>query len=237
MLAHIKKLLVLLKSEEEHKKYVEKLEKYENLLKNRIDELIADGINDPQISKFLYRKNGTTVFINRVYGILGQKRRVKQMARQRNTKETSRFFEPGTLVDGDLQLILSEKGHKGPKGNQFPFYRFDMINRDDNMAMGWVTLRIGDTRDVLKYACHIGFDVKPEYRGNMYAARATRLLIEFAKQHGMAELWIGCSDDNLPSIKTCERVGAILVETIDVPEGIDLYDQGMRRLCRYCLKL
>ena len=38
MLAHIRKLLGLLKSEEKHKKYVKTLKEYENLLKERIDE-------------------------------------------------------------------------------------------------------------------------------------------------------------------------------------------------------
>ncbi len=41
--------------------------------KPKIDEIIAYGLNDPQISKFLYKKNGKLVFINRAYRILGQK--------------------------------------------------------------------------------------------------------------------------------------------------------------------
>lgn len=148
-----------------------------------------------------------------------------------------RFLQPGTLVDEDLQLLIIETGHRGPENDLFPFYRFAMINTHTRERMGRITLRIGDVSGVLRYAGHIGFDVIPEHRGHRYAARATYLVMSLARAHGLKALWIGCSEDNIASRKTCERLGGMLVETIDVPSGIDLYAQGMRKLCRYCIHL
>lgn len=154
-----------------------------------------------------------------------------------NTSMSSefQFLDPGILTDGDLGLTLAATGYKGPPDDQFPFYRFVMVHTTEGQQMGQITLRIGDAAGVLKFPGHIGFDVDPPYRGNDYAERSTRLLLPFARQHGLKEIWIGCSEDNLASKKICKKLGALLMEIIAVPQGIDLYEQGMRFLCRYCL--
>jgi predicted acetyltransferase len=146
------------------------------------------------------------------------------------------FLDLSGMIDGDMKLLIVQAGYKGPPEKQFIFYRFDMVRVADKVRMGGITLRIGDAARVLKYSGHIGFDVEPVYRGRRYAERSTRLLMPLARRHGLKELWIGCSEDNAASRKTCERLGAVLVEIVPVPEGVDLYDQGMRFLCRYCLK-
>lgn len=149
----------------------------------------------------------------------------------------SAFLSPGRLVDGELSLVLVETGFRGPEAGGFPFYRFHMVHTDTGEAIGRITLRIGDAGGVLRYPGHVGFDVDEEHRRRQYAARSTVLLFQLAKAHGLRELWIGCSEDNVASRKTCERIGGVLVETIPVPEGIDLHDQGMRSMCRYRVSL
>ena len=147
------------------------------------------------------------------------------------------FLNPGNLIEGDLHLELAETGYKGPTDDRFPFYRFRMINTTSRQTLGQITLRIGDAAGILKYPGHIGFDVHPSHRGHRYAERSTRLLFPFARMNGIRNLWIGCSEDNFASRRICERLGGVLAETIPVPEGVDLYGQGMRVLCRYCIVL
>lgn len=53
----------------------------------------------------------------------------------------------------------------------------------------------------------------------------------------MKELWMTCSPDNLASRCTCELLGAVFVETVDLPEDIDMYREGERQKCRYRLQL
>ena len=89
---------------------------------------------------------------------------------------------------------------------------------------GGIGLRIGHGDDVELYYGHIGYHVYPPSRGHHYAERACRLLLPLARRHGLSR-------------RTCERLGADLIETVDVPPGHPLHLRGERRKCRYCLDL
>lgn len=54
-----------------------------------------------------------------------------------------------------------------------------------------------------------------------------------ARHHEMTELWVTCNPDNIASRRTCELAGGVLVEIVDLPEDIDMYQEGERRKCRY----
>ena len=103
--------------------------------------------------------------------------------------------------------------------------------------MGDIDLRLSSDHYITHYAGHIGYSVGRAYRGHHYAARACRLLLPLAKKHGLEPLWITCNPDNLASRKTCERLGATLVEIVSVPPGSDLYRRGEREKCRYRVDL
>ena len=100
------------------------------------------------------------------------------------------------------------------------------------------TIKVGIlTEHVMLYAGNLGYKVDPPYRGRHLAARAINLLLPVARHHQMSELWICCNPENWASRKTCERIGAELVEIIEVPSGTDLYERGDRANCRYRLRL
>ena len=102
---------------------------------------------------------------------------------------------------------------------------------------GTISLRISDTEQTRRYYGHIGYAVFPPARGRHYAERATRLLLALARRHGMRELWITTNPDNVPSRRTCDRLGALYIETVNVPVGHALWDRGEKQKCRYLLKL
>lgn len=54
-----------------------------------------------------------------------------------------------------------------------------------------------------------------------------------AHAHDMEKLIITCNPDNIASRKTCENLGANLLEIVDVPEENDLYQRGEKEKCRY----
>ena len=66
-----------------------------------------------------------------------------------------------------------------------------------------------------------------------YAGKACKLLRQIAVTYGMDVLWITCNPDNWPSRKTCEWIGATLVEIVDLPPENYQYKKGERRKCRY----
>jgi tagatose 1,6-diphosphate aldolase len=151
--------------------------------------------------------------------------------------EDFEFHEPGQLIDGELELVLVEKVPGNPVVNHVPAYRFKMTLVGQEQAIGRIDLRIGNTHHLVMYGGHIGYGVESEHRGHHYAARAVKLLMPLARSHGMTTLWITCNPDNVASRRTCELAGAQFVEIVNLPQDTDMYQQGERQKCRYCLNL
>jgi len=148
-----------------------------------------------------------------------------------------RFLDPGPLVDHDLVLQLVERAPGDPVHDVAPSYRFKMTIPDRSIEMGRIDLRVGNTRNLVMYAGHIGYRVHAEYRGHHFAARSVALLVPLARAHKLGTLWITCNPDNWASRRTCELAGLELVEIVDLPSNIDMYYQGERQKCRYRLAL
>ena len=147
------------------------------------------------------------------------------------------FYEPGRLIDGDLELVLVEKYPGDPTINYVPAYRFKMTLVGQDKQIGQIELRVGDTHHLILYGGHLAYAVDPDYRGHRYASRACKLLLPLARQHGFKTLWITCNPDNIASRRTCELVGAKLVEIVNLPEDSDMYQEGERQKCRFRLDL
>jgi tagatose 1,6-diphosphate aldolase len=112
-----------------------------------------------------------------------------------------------------------------------------MTHVGQDEAIGSIELRIGNTERILMYLGHIGYGVSPPHRGHRYAARACRLLLPLARSHGFESLWITCNPDNLASRRTCEILGAKLVEIVELPRDTSIYAGFERQKCRYRLDL
>ena len=147
------------------------------------------------------------------------------------------FLEAGRLVDDDLELVLVAKYPGDAEKNLVPAYRFEMRHVPSGKRVGGVSLRAGDTYDLVHYGGHLGYGVDADFRGHHYAARSCRLLLSLAKQHGINPVWITCNPDNWASRRTCELAGARLIEIVDLPEHTDMYKRGERQKCRYRIDL
>lgn len=151
------------------------------------------------------------------------------------------FRDPGVLVDGDLRLRLHGTLHGNARHGIVPEYIFDMVRADvpDRPAtvMGRLSLRIGHTEHIEKYAGHIGYSVDPPYRGRRLAARSCLLILPLARAHGINPLWITCNPENTASRRTCEIIGSTLVETVPIPPSDPLYRWDTKWKCRYRVDL
>ena len=132
------------------------------------------------------------------------------------------FLDTAFLFSDGLRLVLDHTAEADPVRGWLPAYHFN-ICLPDGTRIGRCDLRIGHNRS-LYYGGNIGYTVFPDYRGHHYAEKACRLLFKLAKMHDLDYLIITCRPDNLPSRRTCERLGGVLLEIAELPE-----DNNMRR--------
>ncbi|MBS4179199.1 GNAT family N-acetyltransferase [Lederbergia citrea] len=130
----------------------------------------------------------------------------------------------------DLHLMKTVPGNKDK--NWVPAYHFNISLSGLSKPIGKIDIRIGYNEN-LYYGGHIGYSVNEQYRGNHYAAKAVWLLRKVAHAHEMEKLFITCNPDNIASRKTCEYVGANLLEIVDVPKENEMYQRGEKEKCIY----
>lgn len=145
------------------------------------------------------------------------------------------FLDTAFLFDDEIRLQL-EKTLPGDGKDFVPAYHF-LICDPEGHAMGRCDLRIGHN-EKLYYGGNIGYRVEEPYRGHHYAGKACKLLFALAKKHDLGYVIITCNPDNWPSRKTCEYVGGVLMEIVELPEDNDMRVQdGETHKCIYKITL
>jgi len=170
------------------------------------------------------------------FGILSVFLFMNEKKKKGEEKAGFKFLKPGKLADGELMLKLSKKVLGNKDKDYAPSYEFEMINLKSKAGMGEIRLRIGNNENI-KYGGHIGYGVYSKFRGRHLAARSVKLLLPFAKENGLREVWITCNPENKASRRTCELAGGKLVEIVDLPKDNEQYIKGDRKKCRYRFEL
>lgn len=136
------------------------------------------------------------------------------------------------LSDGEIDLVIEEKAESCESKGYLPAYKYEIRLHNGSNRIGRIDIRIGHNKNTY-YGGNIGYEVEEAYRGNHYAAKACRLVKQVAQAHGMYKVIITNNPSNIPSRKTCENIGARLVEIVDLPEDNEMYQLGDRQKCRY----
>lgn len=141
----------------------------------------------------------------------------------------------------DSFLDTAPRGHEPGKGKRAPSYHFWMRLRPESQPLipmaGTISLRVGNDPEIQRYFGHIGYNVYPPARGHHYSQRACQLLFPIAKRHQINTLWITTDPHNLPSRRTCERLGGVMVDIVDIPRDHVLYSRGETQKVRYRIDL
>lgn len=138
-------------------------------------------------------------------------------------------------IDGEiieLRLIDTYEGRDGA----LPFYWWDIILKQNNVAVGKISFRIGHNYHSY-YNGNIGYEVDEEYRGHHYSLLACQLVLKVAQYHKMEKIYLSCDYDNVASYKTIEKLGANLVEEVLPPKDYIFYDEEMEIQRIYELKI
>jgi predicted acetyltransferase len=112
-----------------------------------------------------------------------------------------------------------------------PYYHFCILSPDGWDAGHW-NLRIGDNDHIQLYAGHVGYGVHEGYRGSNFARLACLAAAPFVRQI-YREVIITADPDNLPSLRTIEKLGAEFLNEVSVPPTDPQYLGGSRFKRRY----
>ena len=165
---------------------------------------------------------------------------LQQNPRGRTAPDSGRGIAPGYTFWMRIRPELGQNGTETESfGGLLPRFGGVLGNAVPPVTTiaGSISLRIGHSPNLDFYLGHIGYHVLPPARGHHYAERACRLLLPLARAHEHKVLWITCNPENAGSRRTCERLGAQLVDTVNVPRDNPLYQQGDRQKCRYRMEL
>lgn len=136
------------------------------------------------------------------------------------------------ISDGVITLKISQK-YKGDD-ELLPFYYYDIFV--GNTSVGKISIRIGSNYHSY-YNGNVGYEIDKEYRGNNYAYKACKLVLQVAYAHRMKELILTCDESNIASYKTIEKLGAQLIETVKPPEDYFAYRENMENQRIYKLHI
>ncbi len=128
------------------------------------------------------------------------------------------------LTDGKIELKISGK-YFGDE-NLLPFYYYDIFY--NNRFAGRISMRIGSNSDSY-YNGNIGYEIEEKFRGNNFAFKACKLVLQIAKAHGMNEIILTCDEDNIPSYKTIEKLNAELIEIVKPPKTYFAYRENIKK--------
>jgi len=118
--------------------------------------------------------------------------------------------------DDVVALIPRSYAHRVPRIDGACSMIFDIVDKAAGKISGEIALRLGDGSGMF-YLGHIGYHIDPPYRGKHQALRACRLCLPVFQSMNMRSFVITTDDDNVPSIRTCERLGCVLESVVDVP--------------------
>ena len=144
-----------------------------------------------------------------------------------------------------LEFLRAAPGGKqspDPTTGRVPAYHFWMladppVGDPPVRIAGGIGFRVGRTEEIERYSGNIGYHVYPPARGHHFAERASRLLFGLARRHGMERLWITCNPDNFASRRTCERLGAKLIDVVQIPNDHPFRARGETAKCRFVVEL
>lgn len=138
---------------------------------------------------------------------------------------------PLNMHSGPVKLIFEKIVDVEPEGELVPFYHFKITDKE-GAIVGHINFKAGDTNHIRQCVGHIGYEILPEYRGNSYAYFACDAIKPFIR--AFYEKVILTSDpENIPSIKTIEKLKAKFLNEQMVPPNDPSYKSGSKKKKRY----
>ena len=146
------------------------------------------------------------------------------------------FSAKPELKGEGITLRLLASGQREPESGIEAGFSFNICPGGSRRAAGYVSVRLGESPE-LYYLGHIGYRVYEGWRGQGFAEKAVRRLIPVMRGLGLHTVVITTDVDNIPSRRTCEKLGCVLERIAPVPRQYQPVCMMSKRKCRYILFL
>lgn len=143
-------------------------------------------------------------------------------------------FPTFALAFGDVSLRCEQIVPAEPNTELVPYYHFRILIAEQ-IDVGHINFRVGNTNHVQFFAGHIGFQIREEFRGRRYARQACKALVPWIKNF-YQEVIITCDPDNIASRCTIEGLRAKYIDELIVA-GPSIGDETLRVKRRYLWEL
>ncbi len=143
------------------------------------------------------------------------------------------FIAHDPMAYEDVTVRL-ESTRPADHGRAFvPAYSMGVYDSEGAVRYGQITLRVGETDNIVQYAGHVGYGIDEPHRGKKRAAKACFAIRPLVRKH-YVQLIITTNPDNRASQRTLDRIGARHIETVDVDENSPTFlIEGSRKKMRY----
>ncbi len=140
----------------------------------------------------------------------------------------------GDVIPGkEISLVVEALAPADELKGYVPAYIMGIISNISMQRVGRISFRFGSNELIDRYAGNIGYAIDRQYRGNGFAEKGCRLLVNLAREHNFEALYITCDPENAASRRTIEKLGGQLLGHESVPTNTDLYRRGDREKLRY----
>ncbi len=95
-------------------------------------------------------------------------------------------------------------------------YTFSICKLKEDLKVGEINIRLGESREMY-YLGHLGYHIDKPHQGNNYAYKACLLLIPLITKLKVHSLVITTDNNNFPSKRICEKLGAVKEREVRVP--------------------
>lgn len=138
---------------------------------------------------------------------------------------------PEDLRSGPVRLVFEEVVRPCGHDELVPFYHFAICD-DADSNVGHINFRVGDTPHVTQFAGHVGYRIEAQHRGHSHSLHACLALAPFIRTR-YAEVIVTSDPGNAASLRIIEKLGAVFLGEVDVPESDPAHASGARRRRRF----
>jgi len=124
-------------------------------------------------------------------------------------------------VDGDWSAYL-DRLDSSRRGEDVPVGRVPstfLVAEVDGRIIGRVSIRHELNAYLEERGGHIGYGIRPEFRGRGYATNILVEALQIVRGFGVQRVLVTCGENNAASRKVIEKCGGVLENIIDTEDG------------------